>query len=308
MKIDFKQTEPKWQKRWEEAGAFRTMVEAAKAMLESTPGTEPPEEYGDTLRVAGGGYAGQFSPFFSETAYDQEAMGLTQLPLLTSDREGMVVLRGIEGETRGYNGVDYTYNYDADGAWKTSNYTALTGTDLWTAADTADPFKAFKAAKDAIRSKTGAELVTAIMNTATFNMLASTNAVKNRYLTTSGFSLSYLTDQEVKAVVSGTAGLNIAIYDKQYRDEDKVAHSFVPDGYVCLIPAGNLGSTWYGTTPEEADLMGADSNAQVSIVNTGVAITRIIEEHPVNVNIFASEIVLPSFERMDEVAVLKVIA
>lgn len=206
------------------------------------------------------------------------------------------------------NGVDYTYNYDADGAWKTSNYTALTGTDLWTAADTADPFKAFKAAKDAIRSKTGAELVTAIMNTTTFNMLAATNAVKNRYLTTSGFSLSYLTDQEVKAVVAGTAGLNIAIYDKQYRDEDKVAHSFVPDGYVCLIPAGNLGSTWYGTTPEEADLMGADSNAQVSIVNTGVAITRIIEEHPVNVNIFASEIVLPSFERMDEVAVLKVIA
>lgn len=46
----------------------------------------------------------------------------------------------------------------------------------------------------------------------------------------------------------------------------------------------------------------------LAIVNTGVAVTRIIEEHPVNINTFASEIVLPSYERMDEVAVLKVVA
>ena len=81
---------------------------------------------------------------------------------------------------------------------------------------------------------------------------------------------------------------------------------FVPVGYICLIPDGSLGGTWYGTTPEEADLRGA-ANAEVSIVNTGVAITRTIQEHPVNTNIFASEIVLPSFERMDEVAVLNVL-
>lgn len=203
------------------------------------------------------------------------------------------------------NGVNYTYKYDSDGSWKTSNYTALTGTDLWSATTTADPFKQFKAVKDAIRSKTGSELVTAIMNTTTFNLLAATDAVKNRYLTTAGLKLGYLTDAEVKAVVSGTSGMNIAIYDKQYRDESKVAHSFVPDGYVCLIPSGSLGSTWYGTTPEEADLLGSGS-AEVAIVNTGVAITRIVDTHPVNINTIASEIVLPSYERMDEVAVMKV--
>lgn len=205
------------------------------------------------------------------------------------------------------NGMDYTYNYDKDGSWRANNYIALTGGDLWTAADTADPFKAFKAAKDAIRSKTGAELAIAVMNTNTFNLLANIAAVKNRYLTKSGISLGYLTDAEVKAVIEGTVGMRIAIYDKMYRDEDKVTHAFVPDGYVSLIPAGTLGDIWYGTTPEEADLRGATS-AEVAIVNTGVAITRIIEEHPVNINTFASEIVMPSFERMDEVAVLKVAA
>lgn len=205
------------------------------------------------------------------------------------------------------NGVDYTYNYDKDGKWLSSNYTALTGTDLWTAPSTADPFQAFKAAQDAVKSKTGSDLVVAIMNTTTFNLLAKTDAVKNRYLTTNGLSLGYLTNTEVASAVKNTSGLDIVVYDKQYKDESGVAHAFVPDGYVCLVPAGPLGSTWYGTTPEEADLMGG-SDAEVSIVNTGVAITRIVDPHPVNINTFASEIVLPSYERMDEVAVLKVIA
>ena len=79
----------------------------------------------------------------------------------------------------------------------------------------------------------------------------------------------------------------------------------MPDGYVALIPAGALGETCYGTTPEEADLMGKGI-AQVQIVETGIAVTQIVDPHPVNLNTFASEIVLPSYERMDEVALLKV--
>ena len=204
------------------------------------------------------------------------------------------------------NGVDYTYNYDQNGEWKTNNYTALTGTDAWTASETADPFSAFKAAKDGVLARTGSEVAYAVMNSTTFNMMAKANAIKNRYLSTNGMALGYLTDTEVKAVVKSTSGLDVVVYDKMYRDEDKVAHKFVPDGYVALIPAGELGSTWYGTTPEEADLIGANT-AEVAIVNTGVAITRIIEEHPVNINTFASEIVLPSYERMDEVALIKVV-
>lgn len=204
------------------------------------------------------------------------------------------------------NGVDYTYNYDQNGEWKTNNYTALTGNDLWTAPTTADPFAAFKAAKDGVLARTGSDVVYAVMNSATFNMMAKADAIKNRYLSTNGLALGYLTDDEVKAVIKSTSKLDVIVYDKMYRDENKVAHKFVPDGYVALIPDGELGSTWYGTTPEEADLMGS-GKAEVAIVNTGVAITRVIDEHPVNINTFASEIVLPSYERMDEVALIKVV-
>lgn len=204
------------------------------------------------------------------------------------------------------NGVDYTYNYDPDGFWKTDNYIELTGAELWTAPDTADPFAAFKRAKDAIRNKTGSVPTIALMNGSTFNLLLNMASIKDRFLTTNGRSFSYLSEAEVKSVVSGMNNLTIATYDKTYRDEDGNVHTYVPDGYVALLPSGSLGNTWYGTTPEEADLMGQDTNAQVSIIDTGVAITRIVEEHPVNINFFASEIVLPSFERMSEVAVLKV--
>lgn len=59
-------------------------------------------------------FSSKFSPFFAETAYDQDAMAMTQVSLLTGDREGAIVLNGIEGETIPYNGKDYTYKGIAD--------------------------------------------------------------------------------------------------------------------------------------------------------------------------------------------------
>ena len=46
----------------------------------------------------------------------------------------------------------------------------------------------------------------------------------------------------------------------------------------------------------------AKRDADVYIVDNGIAVNRIITSHPVNTEIYASEIVLPSFERMDDVA------
>lgn len=69
---------------------------------------------GKTLVVGYSPFNSKFSPFFSETAYDQDAMAMTQLGLLTSDRTGAVITKGIEGETVNYNGTDYTYYGPAD--------------------------------------------------------------------------------------------------------------------------------------------------------------------------------------------------
>lgn len=205
------------------------------------------------------------------------------------------------------NGVDYTYNYDPDSAWKGTNYFGLTGTATWDATNTstADPFADIQTAKDAVAAKGGISKYL-MMNTTTFRLLRNLAAVKNRFLTTNGLSVGYLSDRDIANVIKDTMELaGIIIYDGQYKNESKVAAKYVPDNYVAVLPDGVLGNTWYGTTPEEADLMGK-GEADVAIVNTGVAITQILDPHPVNVNTFASEIVLPSYERMDEVAVIKV--
>jgi len=69
---------------------------------------------GKTLVVGYSPFNSKFSPFFSETAYDQDAMAMTQLGLLNSDRTGAIITKGIEGETVNYNGTDYTYYGPAD--------------------------------------------------------------------------------------------------------------------------------------------------------------------------------------------------
>jgi len=238
-----------------------------------------------------------------------DANELIEGALVVGERERMQLLFPVNGNvgiTIQANGVDYTYNYDPDGAWKASNYFELEGDDKWSAPTTSDPFGDIQDAKDAIAAKTGSDLRIMVMNKATFKYLRNNTNIKNRFLTKSGAAFGYLTDAEIIQILKDTNDLDgIVLYDKQFRNENKVAAKFVPDGYVALIPAGSLGETCYGTTPEEADLMGKGI-AQVQIVETGIAVTQIVDPHPVNLNTFASEIVLPSYERMDEVAVLKV--
>ena len=67
-----------------------------------------------TIVIAETGFEGKFSPFFAASAPDQAAHVLTQAVLLNADRRGEIIMHGIEGETRSYNGTDYTYYGLAD--------------------------------------------------------------------------------------------------------------------------------------------------------------------------------------------------
>ncbi|SFF23035.1 Phage major capsid protein E [Paenibacillus algorifonticola] len=121
-----------------------------------------------------------------------------------------------------------------------------------------------------------------------------------------GWQNVIVTDAMMRQYLLDKFGLTIVVYNKKYALLDGSTHQFYPDDYFTLFPEGNLGTTWYGTTPEEADLMSGSTAAEVQIVNTGVAITTIVEPHPVNVNTIVSEIVLPSFETMDTIFIAKV--
>ncbi len=67
-----------------------------------------------TLVVGTQNFDGKFSPFFYTNDYENQVMNMVFDALLGTDREGAVVLKGIEGDVRSYNGTDYTYYGIAD--------------------------------------------------------------------------------------------------------------------------------------------------------------------------------------------------
>ena len=160
--------------------------------------------------------------------------------------------------------------------------------------------------KDAVLASVGEVVTEVYMNTATFRNMIAADEVKNRFMTVTAKANAVLLDAEARQIIESATGLTIHLYDKMFKaDQYSASEKYLPDGMVVVAPSGALGSTWYGTTPEEADLLSGQSGASVSIVNTGVAITTELTVHPVNANVYASEIVLPSFERMDAVYCIK---
>ena len=73
-----------------------------------------PAENQKPLVVGYSNFSSKFSPFFAESAYDQDVAKMTSVSLLGLDRQGAIVELGKTGETRPYNGKDYKYEGPAD--------------------------------------------------------------------------------------------------------------------------------------------------------------------------------------------------
>ena len=165
-----------------------------------------------------------------------------------------------------------------------------------------------KDAKRAISRDTGDTVTRAICTDSVWDKLLLNEAIKGDILTRLGQNSTIVDDAMLKQWFATKLGLQVSVYNKMFKASQKsAAENFFPDDVFTLIPDGTLGNTYHGTTPEEAELMnGAASNAQVSVVNTGVAVTTETETHPVNRKVIASDIVLPSFEAIDSVFILNV--
>lgn len=202
--------------------------------------------------------------------------------------------------------VDYTYNYDPNGDWKKEHYLKIEGeTDKWTATETCDPVKNLEDALDAQEQATGNRPAVLLMSKATFNLIKNSAKVRSGVLAQNVTANVNYTTARVQSYIEEELNVSIVIYNKQFKDEAGTAKKFYPDNIVMMLPEGTLGTTWYGTTPEEARLA-QKTGASVSIVNTGVAVSVTITDDPVNTKTTVSEIVLPSFERMDECYAIEV--
>lgn len=202
--------------------------------------------------------------------------------------------------------VSYNYDYDKDGTWAAKNTGALLTTAQWSAPATANPIQDILDIKRKMSVNYGVTVTRAILTTKTWMYLMNCESIKKDMNVVNGQNI-ILTDSMLQQYLLGKTGIVFAVYDKMYKDEAGVQKQYYPDNYVTFLPSYSLGQTYFATTPEEADLMsGQLSDASVSIVNTGIAILTKKESLPVNVITSVSEIVLPSFERMDDVYTLHV--
>lgn len=222
-------------------------------------------------------------------------------------------LGGVFGINITANGVKYTYNYDPDGTLKANHYASIEGeTDKWSASETCDPIQNLEDALDAQESATGNRPEILLMSKATFKMIKDSKKVRENVASASALinagiaSDIHYTTARVQQYVESELNVRIIIYNKQFKNENGVAKKFYPDNMVAMLPSGSLGSTWYGTTPEES--RGAQvAGASVSTVNTGVTVLVKTTDDPVNTKTTVSEITLPSFERADECYFLEVV-
>lgn len=202
--------------------------------------------------------------------------------------------------------VNYSYNYDPSSTWDGKNNTTLLTTARWSDTANSNPIKDILDAKREAAQR-GITLTRAIMGYNTWLDLTQNAKIKLGINPLSAAAANVvLTDAQIKTYIETMTQIRIQVYDKMYVDLNETEQYFYPTrGCVTLLPSEALGKTWYGTTPEEADLMSGNTLADVRIVNTGVAVSTEKIALPVNIINWVSEIVLPSFENMDRVFNIK---
>ena len=158
---------------------------------------------------------------------------------------------------------------------------------------------------DLLETDSGVTLTRAVCNRATWRAIMRNLAIRLDMNPLGGQNV-IMTDNMMRDYFKSKMGVRIEIYNKLFRDEAGAQHQYIPDGVFVMLPEGTLGNTYFGTTPEESDLM-TDSAANVAIVNVGMAVTTTKTTDPVNVETKVSMITMPSFERIDDIIIADVL-
>lgn len=197
------------------------------------------------------------------------------------------------------NGQVYEYDYGVPTDHK------VTPTTAWNATG-ADPIGDIIAWQDLMETNGYGRPTRAITSRKVLRQLAKTTSIIEAIYVLSDGKIKSVDESAVRTYIADKTGLDIVVYEKFYKDIDNSTKRMLPEDLFIMLPEGTLGNTYFGTTPEEADLV-ASGIANVSIVDTGVAVTTSKLVDPVNVETKVSMIALPSFEAADQIVIADVL-
>ena len=239
----------------------------------------------------------QYIDLIMERIFDDE-MDLLKGAAAQRERMRMMALTtGTVALSANGQALDYDYGMPDDHT--------VTVTKSWSD-PTATIMADLRAGIEKIIADTGATPTRAICSTKVFGYFRINTEIKSVILASSD-GVGYLSDNKIKQYIVDELGLEIRTNDKRYVDEAGATQRYVADDVFVMFPSGALGSTVFGTTPEESDLL-SSGVANVTITDTGVAVTTMTKADPVNVETKVTQICLPSFPLADQVYILDVIA
>lgn len=197
------------------------------------------------------------------------------------------------------NGQAYDYDYGLDATTQKVDSSAK-----WSNTN-ADIVGDIRGWQDTIEDATGVRPNRAVCSRKTWSYMLKNLPIKKTIAVLSD-GTEYLSDNKLKTYLSEELDLTVTVYSKRYMADNGTAAKYIPDDTFILLPPGNLGNTWFGTTPEESDLMASNTVENVAIVDTGVAVTTMKHEDPVNVEIKVTQICLPDFPTADQIVIADV--
>lgn len=196
------------------------------------------------------------------------------------------------------NGQAYDYDYGMPQDHKGEV------TVSWSNQD-ADIYSDIEKILDKIEDDTGIRPERAVVSQKTWGYFRKNKNFRNAILGNN--SAAPVSDDQIRTYLKDNLEIEVVKYTKKYIDESGNKQAYVPDDVFVAFPKGALGKGWFGTTPEESDLMSGTA-ANVSITDTGVAVTTVKETDPVNVDTKVTMIFLPSCPTIDQIYILDVIA
>lgn len=196
------------------------------------------------------------------------------------------------------NGQAFTFDYGIPSGHKSEVTTS------WSDTTNSDPIEDIRVAKEKILDDTGAVITRAMCDGKTWRYIRNNEKIKKAiFVLTNGAGA--VSDKQLRQFIADELEIEVLVNDKRYVDESGATQKFMPADTFVMFPDGDLGKTWFGTTPAESDLM-SGSAANVSITDTGVAVVTAQKVDPVQVETIVSMICLPSFEEADQIYILDV--
>lgn len=206
----------------------------------------------------------------------------------------MALTTGVVSMASGGQSFVYDYGVSHKGTVTTS----------WDDLVNSDPIEDIRKAKDAIADDTGAVVTRAMCDGQTWRKLRNNEKIKKAiFVLTNG--AGSVSNEKLRTYLNDELEIEVYVNDKRFVDENGNTMKYMPENTFVMFPEGHLGTTWFGTTPAESDLM-TGSTANVSITDTGVAVTTVKLNDPVQVETIVSQICLPSFESADQVYILDI--